>query len=157
MSELLYMLISCLPALKEMVWSYWQICLISATIFSHFLLAVSTKKWLTVYFWADRKPHYSRSTLDVLFCPSVYDSVSERCKTKLKQPLIQMTLRGYTVWFHSTCWIRAAADGEANTPNVFVMVQSNTQHDISWGFLAEAALLQPEEWLNSSLPLPDLQ
>lgn len=49
---------------------------------------------------------------------------------------------------------RTVVNGEANIPNVFVMLQSNTQHDISQGSLAEASLLQPEEWLNNSLPLP---
>lgn len=46
---------------------------------------------------------------------------------------------------------------EANIPNVFGMAQSNTQHDANQGSLTEASLLQPEEWLNNSLPLPDLQ
>ena len=56
-----------------------------------------------------------------------------------------------------SCSIRAVVNGEANIPNVFAMAQSNTQHDASQGFLTEASLLPPEEWLNNSLPLPNLQ
>lgn len=63
----------------------------------------------------------------------------------------------HTARFEQTCWIRAIVYGEANTPNVFLTARSNTQHDASQSSLTESSLLQPEEWLNNSLPLPDLQ
>jgi len=68
-----------------------------------------------------------------------------------------MTLWGHMVWFHPTCWIGFLVNGEANTPNVFVMAQSNTQHETGQGSLTEASLLQPEEWLNTSLPPQNIQ
>ena len=48
-------------------------------------------------------------------------------------------------------------NGEAHAPHVSVMAQRNTQHDAGRGSPMEASLLQPEEWLNNSLPPPDIQ
>lgn len=45
----------------------------------------------------------------------------------------------------------------ADIPNVFQMAQSNIRHEAGQSSLTGASLLQPEEWLNNSLPLPDLQ
>lgn len=45
----------------------------------------------------------------------------------------------------------------ADIPNVFETAQSNTRHKAGQSSLTGASLLQPEEWLNNSLPLPDLQ
>lgn len=45
----------------------------------------------------------------------------------------------------------------ADNPNVFVTAQSNTRREAGQGSLTGASLLQPEEWLNNSLPLPGLQ
>lgn len=41
----------------------------------------------------------------------------------------------------------------ADNPNVFVTAQSNTRREAGQGSLTGASLLQPEEWLNNSLPL----
>lgn len=94
--------------------------------------------------------------------------VAASCMSCSTRPLVSVSWRKITkiaewhyrvIWydFIPTCWIRAVVNWEANIPNVFVMAQSNTQHDASKGSLTEASLLQPEEWLNNSLPLPDLQ
>lgn len=45
----------------------------------------------------------------------------------------------------------------ADIPNVFETAQSNTRNEAGQSSLTGASLLQPEEWLNNSLPLPDLQ